>query len=252
MPTIPANVSPNHAITATDHNAILDCLRAVWPKASGDILPNMGSGGGTSYLLARASRSPAPVVPQPAAVAIPTFYPFQIYQVNTATPPASTDWRTVRVRGAGATINNGHADNDDLQDSPLTVVIPASQTNYKFWLELGISTAGVFTWGTITSRTIKHGDDPTANGWDNYPEQPEGDSTNGAPPDKYFILIADGISTGVDSNPDNPSDPTIKKLVLPLTQTTRTSLLVNLFVSTIGCSANGFVAGCRLTHGVGS
>jgi len=66
-------VSSGQPITAKDWNALRDCIAALWPRPSGDILPNMGSGGGTSYSLARRV-PPVAVISPPVPAPNPPLY----------------------------------------------------------------------------------------------------------------------------------------------------------------------------------
>ena len=212
MPELPKKVSPNQPILAKDWNALLDCVAAIWPKRSGDIAPNMASGGGTSYSLLRAPRSS----PGSTAVAAVNF-PFEIYQHNVGNP--STDWRTVRIRGG--TVNGAHPTGDDTNVTPLNLIVPASTALYKIWLHVAINTSG-----TLTAYGLAGG----ATGWDGYPAQPSG--SGGNPPSDAYCLIGE-VAT---------SDDTAKALSI-LPQSVRTALYAAVLVVNYDCTLGAFTYG---------
>jgi hypothetical protein len=158
-------------------------------------------------------------------------HPFQIYQY-TPDPenPAASDWRTVRINGG--TLNNQHPDNDDTQASPLTVVIPASTTLYKIWLDATIMKENDDpNQGQVTALTLRHG----ASGWPGYPAQPSPNLATGETPDHLYILIGE-VTTSNDTD---------KVLTIP-PQSTQTALGCGLQAYNISCTDFGLRLSFRM------
>ncbi len=108
-------------------------------------------------------------------------HPFRIYRspANPGGDPDNEAWRTVRVR-SGKVIIASMGDDDpaktdgasdpDSSEVPaydadnIEIIVPSGEGQYWIWLRL--------TWDSGGSRftsEVRHGSDPTANGWDSYP-----------------------------------------------------------------------------------
>jgi len=189
--SLPNEVQPGAPITARSHNQIVQQERKSQVNSlfgRGSELTQLSSG--TSLRLPKRSRRR---FMGGAAGVVATQFPFQLYQ-HTPDPdnPTVSDWRTFRVRGG--LVNNQHPDNDDTAAIPLDIVVPESSTLYKVYIEVLIDAADGPQQGTVVSSTIMHG----STGWPLFPDQPDGSSTTGAPPDKFYVLIGE-ITTSDDT-----------------------------------------------------
>ena len=134
--------------------------------------------------------------------------PFEIfvYPIGTDTGEGWTGWRNVRVhRGL---VNNTHPDNDAETASPIDILVPASSTLYKVFLDVSFTaTPACITQAnglTISGNTITHG----AAWWSGHPgEFP----TAG----KFYMEIGE-ITTGVDSTATEPpgDDPEYRSITI--------------------------------------
>ena len=187
MPELPRKLAAGQVITAKDWNAIIDCLNAIWPRPSGDIAPNMASGGGTSYSLIarRKAKSAAPVT------ATADQSPFQIYQHNADPANTTSDWRTVRVHQG--LFNNQLPDNSDAADEPKTIIVDASKTDV--WVALAVQ-RGVD--GHVEKITLVSKADADQV-WANYPVVENYSNV-------MFYLLGT-VDTGVDSPAHGGGDP---------------------------------------------
>lgn len=155
--------------------------------------------------------------------------PFLLYQFTPSPSVPASDWRTIRV--LAGTVNDQHPNNDDSQPTPITIVVPASTSLYKAWLDIDIITAAGETQGTVSGVTIAHG----ATGWSGYPAQPAGDSETGAPPAKLYVLLGE-VTTGDDTGQ-----------ALTLTQNILTALRADMIGYDIACSAGDMLLLKRMT-----
>lgn len=104
---------------------------------------------------------------------IPNPHPFKIYNVPTVciiTPNHATDWLKFRVRagmvGDLEVDGTDGVENPDGDEIPLAtgdITVTSGIAQFEFWIEL----ADV---SSVKSATIKFGADPTANGWDDFPD----------------------------------------------------------------------------------
>jgi hypothetical protein len=167
-------------------------------------------------------------VPSTSPAAAEEEFPFQIYSYPENDVEDSS--RAFRVRGG--TVNNEHPDNDDTGETPLEISVDYDTTLYKVWLECTIDNdPESATYCTMTAVTLACG----ADGWTDYPAQPDGDDETGAPPDTYYILVGEisVSSEGVTTIPP---------------QTTQTALSVFAYALDLECSEEGFILTKRLGH----
>lgn len=101
-------------------------------------------------------------------------HPFKIYNVPSvciAAPDSSTDWLRFRVRTGN--VGDLDVDGTDQVDNPDSDEVPTDGTGdititsgvaqFEFWIELTDVSS-------VKAATIKYGEDPTANGWDDFPD----------------------------------------------------------------------------------
>jgi len=135
-------------------------------------------------------------------VAAPIIYNFQPYAASTDPSSGITSaednpedagwWRTIEI--AHGTVNNigpvgdGEEDYSDEADTDydhkLIVLNAGSTTNV--WLECAISDDLDDTEGSVLSCALYVSD---SGWWDDYPNEPAGDSDTGAPPDTFYIAL---------------------------------------------------------------
>lgn len=109
--------------------------------------------------------------------------------------PQPEDWRTVRVvRGL---VNNIYPDDttdpDDLNNDGTDIILSANHIHH-FWIEVTVSVALDGDEGEVTAVKIDH----DTSWWTGHPNEPNGNSTTGAPPSKFYIDLY-SIDVGVDS-----------------------------------------------------
>lgn len=184
MPIRPQDRFAGQPISARDQRASNDQHRQAQLTVAGHARLSRGPGGTVIYV-----PKPPPVAQKRSTPVVR--FPFQIYQYSAGNPVS--DWRTFRVRRGYS--NSQAPSNDDASGAPITVVVPASSTLYKFWLEITIQNdPTVGNYGIPTGLSINHG----ADGWSGYPGQPDFDTDTGQPAAMYYVLIGE-ITTSADT-----------------------------------------------------
>jgi hypothetical protein len=117
------------------------------------------------------------IMPQQQLSTSATIPPFRIYQHSASPAAPTTDWRTVAVKSGmvNAVIPSG---TDDENPDPL-IVVPASTTAFKIWIECTVETDG-----SVSAVAIDSG----ATGWTDYPDQPA-PTVSGEPASAFYILL---------------------------------------------------------------
>jgi hypothetical protein len=109
--------------------------------------------------------------------------------------PSPEDWRTFKVHTGRVSCKT--PDNDDASDDPLVIIVPASTEKYYVWLECKVF-ASEYVEPVVDEVTIKHGTDPTSEGWTDFPDQTPGESD----PITYRQIIGT-IQTGSETAADD-------------------------------------------------
>lgn len=160
---LPNTKNKGDHIAHGDWNDLVNHARSNAIVNSPDIVAAHGAGGTSLFLTKRPSLTSI----------IKSFHQFEIYQSPaSALSDAAEDWRTFKVHTGRVSCKV--ADNDDASEEPLSVVIPASTAKYYFWLEAQVKVSNngdALIEPIVTEVTIKHGEDPTTEGWTDFPDQ---------------------------------------------------------------------------------
>jgi hypothetical protein len=227
-----------------------DYLRAITTRESVDIRPEEGVGG-TSLRVKQ-----APALAQVAGASVASAV--GIWQPYVPTDEVSDHpawWRTVRI--TQGTVNAQHPGgdgsanySDDTDANPVhnSIIIGgaaalAAPVTWHFYLKCTISTALDANEGKVTSVAIYAG---TA-WWTGYPDQPNGDSSTGAPPAYYYIPLYD-ITASAD--PAYTSGPyPAGTLALPGVWSKNDFWVDEVSFGNPACTTDGWITSKRMSLG---
>src|ERR1017187_1706195 len=203
---------------------------------------NFSQGAGGTVISSKRQRRQRSAVP-------PTQFPFQIYQHSPAGTDDGTFWRFISIRAGSVNFafptstgaDNFSTDNDQIVANRFIKL--AEGLHYcPVFIEININQdSSSNQLGSPTSLYIK----VNQNGWTNYPKEPGGNSSNGNPPSKFYILIGQ-VSTSTDGVADAllPEDR-ILTFHTPQVATSNYMLSMEAF-GQIQCSATGLFTQTRM------